>query len=499
MSTELASVKLLEQLESFGCCRRCILRFLSDENLLEPCTRPGKVLGCISTNSQGHSGICFSGEKKVNDEDHDIEGNPKKVPRTNDDIDIRDNWTTSDQEVCMSCLGLLQEKTVADQVEQIYEAVKKSDYEFHSVSLSVSSPLALMVMQHSMLASISVESRAALTENICSVKDVYKELICQQLETKLKSFHSFQSPFEVEITLLHHESEHIVKDICRGSAVTSSLITHILSDISVQEFLKYCPRPPMAYKTACSVSKVRCHHLPVFVAGRYCKYSRSISQTPWLLDGVRKGHASVQEIICPRIQDRWKADSVRFSSSGREDIDVRMLGQGRPFVVELINPHRSFVPLTDFEKLQQEINSDTSDVSVRDLQLVGRESTKHLKEGEEMKKKTYCALVKVEKHVDQTDCNYLNSLKDIVLKQKTPLRVMHRERIVYQVSSSLVDSHHIRLCLVSQAGTYVKEFVHGDMGRTVPSVRTLLQTSAEVIALDVASVETDWPPVVAEM
>ena len=32
----------------------------------------------------------------------------------------------------------------------------------------------------------------------------------------------------------------------------------------------------------------------------------------------------------------------KFSSGGREDIDVRMLGSGRPFVIEIISPKRIF-------------------------------------------------------------------------------------------------------------------------------------------------------------
>jgi len=31
------------------------------------------------------------------------------------------------------------------------------------------------------------------------------------------------------------------------------------------------------------------------------------------------------------------------------------------------------------------------------------------------------------------------------------------------------------LCFLSSAGTYVKEFVHGDMGRTTPSVSSIFQ------------------------
>jgi tRNA U54 and U55 pseudouridine synthase Pus10 len=44
------------------------------------------------------------------------------------------------------------------------------------------------------------------------------------------------------------------------------------------------------------------------------------------------------------------------------------------------------------------------------------------------------------------------------------------------------------------AGTYVKEFVHGDFARTVPSLGTILGCKADILSLDVMDVQLDWPP-----
>merc|ERR1712243_186499 len=98
----------------------------------------------------------------------------------------------------------------------------------------------------------------------------------------------------------------------------------------------------MMKKLSCTVDK-SCHvdvsafHLPVFVGGRYNKYSRSLPQSPWLVEGERKVKNSVQEYIADPVMEHFKADKYNFSSSGREDVDVKMLGDGRPFIVELIN------------------------------------------------------------------------------------------------------------------------------------------------------------------
>jgi hypothetical protein len=39
--------------------------------------------------------------------------------------------------------------------------------------------------------------------------------------------------------------------------------------------------------------------------------------------------------------------------------------------------------------------------------------------------------------------------------------------------------------MITSAGTYVKEFVHGDLGRTSPSIFTALQCDVDIVQLDV--------------
>ena len=108
----------------------------------------------------------------------------------------------------------------------------------------------------------------------------------------------------------------------------------------------------------------------VFVEGRYRKLVRDLPQTIFYCPEC-KGHLrrrrgcercegfgkltrdSVQELIS------WPAGKVfgtrksKFHGAGREDVDVRMLGGGRPFVLELIGPK---TPDVDLAELEAEIN-----------------------------------------------------------------------------------------------------------------------------------------------
>lgn len=74
---------------------------------------------------------------------------------------------------------------------------------------------------------------------------------------------------------------------------------------------------------------------------RPAQTSRRLSHSPWTLgtnqDGEeeRKTESSVQEVLAQRIVPLLDADGYNFLSAGREDLDVRMLGSGRPFVLEV--------------------------------------------------------------------------------------------------------------------------------------------------------------------
>uniref|UniRef100_A0A8R1HM87 tRNA pseudouridine(55) synthase n=1 Tax=Caenorhabditis japonica TaxID=281687 RepID=A0A8R1HM87_CAEJA len=132
---------------------------------------------------------------------------------------------------------------------------------------------------------------------------------------------------------------------------------------------------------------------PVYIAGRYCKYSRCLPQSPWSedKDAPRKPGNSVSEKVCDILKKTFEASDSRFVTSGREDIDVRMLGTGRPFVVELRNcrktdPVRSLNYLKTLESVEETINQ-CKEIKVNFLTRLQRDVAEKLSVGEEDKRK----------------------------------------------------------------------------------------------------------------
>ena len=436
--------------------------------------------------------------------------------------------TPTDHTNCSACLDVLSDGFVRRLSEAVVEELQAADYEgLRSFSLSISTPLSLMVRQVAVRLHLSEKCEISnLQEPVESyVKQALRRCLYSQLEVQLAPVTSaVDSPFQVVVKLDHSQSgmecdlmaEAWPDVFChkrrrkrgrrwqgkqavgrRGEKwnINTVTLSKALSTATAETFPNTFP---LTVEEPCSLS-ISLHHSSVFIGGRYCKYSRKLPQTPWLIDGVRKVETSVQELICVHIQRLVRSPEVKFSSSGREDCDVRMLGNGRPFLVELLNPRKTVLKEEEVRELEREINGSTELVGVRHLTVISKQHTAAIKEGEEEKKKLYSAVVWAPEGVTEADMKRLGEMEAVVLRQKTPIRVLHRrslatrERTVHHMSGELHNPHHFTLHLSTQAGTYVKEFVHGDFGRTQPNLRSILGQEVDILTLDVQEVSLEWP------
>ena len=258
------------------------------------------------------------------------------------------------------------------------------------------------------------------------------------------------------------------------------------------------------------VARVRVWASPVYVAGRYAKFARDVPQSPWSNCPVKWARAteSVQDALEDAIVKSAHADGAKFNSSGREDLDVRMLGDGRPFVLEVHNPKASTSELREnlirAEAFMNQSSFLKTDVKAFNLRAVPKETYKNvgLRLDSNEKEKSYSCVCICDPPVpmDSTICDVVSAMKDVELKQQTPIRVSHRRsdlvrpRTLREIKVSVVPGTRGRCVYVdlrAEAGTYIKEFCHGDGGRTNPSLGDLLGngTKCDIIQLDVTKVD----------
>ena len=334
-----------------------------------------------------------------------------------------------------------------------------------------------------------------------------------------------------------------------------------------------------------------------YVYGRYRKLARGIPQTKWPCRACKgrgcpkcdqtglQYQSSVQGLIGDPLLEIFGSKEHAFHGMGREDIDVRCLGRGRPFVIEMKRPMKREI---DSEMIMKLINeASDGQLEVSDMRPSNRSEVVRVKDTPA--EKSYTILYRIEP-LTQTELDALTQVlevpknnqdrnrrrrdhhrgkkrevkpepepeidystlkkaeltalceerglaksgtKDVLverlvnnqeeklplpdqdyvleimeklqgctLAQRTPERVAHRradkirKRKVIETSnpSVTIDSDgvmHAEFSLRCESGTYVKETVHGDGGRTQPSIASLIKAKCTVEWLDVADIHAD--------
>ncbi len=239
---------------------------------------------------------------------------------------------------------------------------------------------------------------------------------------------------------------------------------------------------------------------PLFIYGRYNKFVRGIPQTKWLCRRCKgKGcskcnqtgkmyEESIQELITELFLNETKGTDSAFHGAGREDIDVLMLGNGRPFVLEIKSPQVRYI---DLQKLELEVNkTNKGKIRISELCYVEKDIVEKIKNTP--MRKTYLAEIDISLNEDEKE-KIEEFFSDRDIYQETPNRVIHRRvdktriRKVYKVLTSKENCSSLEI--YCDGGLYIKELISGDEARTNPSIAELLGKNIKCVLLNVISIE----------
>jgi len=243
---------------------------------------------------------------------------------------------------------------------------------------------------------------------------------------------------------------------------------------------------------------------PLYVRGAYKKLVRGIPQSRWFCrscrgegcpkcNGTGKMYSeSVEEIIAGPLLEKTGGEDVAFHAAGREDVDARMLGTGRPFIMEVKKPRRRFI---DLQSLTELVNKQArGKVEVLNLRSASKDDVRRLKKAE-ASAKIYKVLIDFDRDVSDEELETIKkTLAKAVIHQQTPLRVLHRradlirEKYIYETQIKRLAPNRAEMKIRCQGGLYIKELISGDEGRTDPSIATIINVEAKPLELDVLKV-----------
>jgi len=450
------------------------------------------------------------------------------------------NLTLLSSNLCQICFGLLQDVVLNQVLFDIKAKLDDEKYEINdSFKLLCKFPASCVIREHGLSRALNMEitEKSPILMRIC-----FKWTLGGLLEHEFGIHFDSESSFFVSIAMSHSETQSEIDWILNCTETTfnhqrirnrnkhkksqntsdvllpdsnvpshnfvESLLTKLSESETVRLFHSEFKIQFDRVKSNVS-TQIEFQTAPVFVAGRYTKYSRQLSQSPWPALGlddendikdaedIVRSEICVESLIVPKIQEYWSAEKAVFSSSGREDVDVRMLGEGRPFVVELENVRKLREMSSDqILELEKSINDSALKlIGVQGLAVVPFHDVVNQRRMDSEKRKLYRCIVYSRSALTSESIRMLNECGELKLNQKTPVRVLHRRtaltrtRTIYEMKCSQISDHFLKLDVLAEAGTYIKEFVHGDFGRTQPNVSSLINSQqTEIIQLDVLQV-----------
>ncbi|KAL3930338.1 MAG: hypothetical protein SGPRY_001580 [Prymnesium sp.] len=423
----------------------------------------GRLGGVLCTSDRGEGGqervLCESEGKETNggEEEGSRErgeaGEGGKGEEGDEEEEGGDGWRGGEggegaRKGCPLCLGCLSECVSSLSLSRIASQVLAEGYEMRTFAIAVSVPVSLLIRQRAawLFLSSSAHEPCVPYDRIVELKDAFRWCVSRELSTRLGVTYDPFSPLTVHISAFSppcaSEHHNVVAQLLpaalplsrkrKAQGHASELdsvrsVTRALDAAGADDVIRssplYPPPPPLA---VCGLS-VAVERANLYISGNYRKLSRLLPQSPWIIDGARKCSSSVQECIDKHAIASFQASSAFFHSAGREDVDVRMLGEGRPFVLELVACKSPYKSTEQFAALSEQINL-CEVVHVSGLHECAASLVSNLiKDGEEAHRKQYRCIVWLSKALGHDDIATLNGLTDVKLQQRTPLRVAHRQ------------------------------------------------------------------------
>ncbi len=287
-----------------------------------------------------------------------------------------------------------------------------------------------------------------------------------------------------------------------GVDQAESLKRHINREVGkrVKEITgkEFDPRADVEIVIDLEEERAEAHPQPLFLYGRYRKRAE-MPQTKWPCRYCggrgcerceytgRQWRETVEYYMADVLLALTMGRETKLHAAGREDIDAFMLGNGRPFVIEIVGPRRRYL---DWEWVRKEINAHAGGkIEVICLLPSSREEMRELKSARYPK--VYRAEVECEGEVNW---ERIRELEGKTVVQRTPSRILHRKgewtrkRRVIRIWHEEREGRHY-VYVEAESGLYIKELVSGDGGRTRPSVSDVLGVPCRVTHLDVVEVK----------
>lgn len=223
---------------------------------------------------------------------------------------------------------------------------------------------------------------------------------------------------------------------------------------------------------------------PLFVYGRYLKMTRGLPQKHRKYAALLK-EGSIEQILAQRLTESFNAKGAKFTWVGGESTESLVLGSGRPFYAEIIEPKLRHIDESEIFKEKDK------GVILKEMMIM-----------DEKPKKSPNFKVKVSAHVkfdEEVDEERFNILKERLQNSEVkvvPLRKKAFMKKIYDFNLERINGKEAKIMFECDGGLNIKRFISGsdsDVGKDLleisPSVSEIIGIKANCDTFDILDVE----------
>jgi tRNA pseudouridine synthase 10 len=206
--------------------------------------------------------------------------------------------------------------------------------------------------------------------------------------------------------------------------------------------------------------------MPIYVEARYRKLLRGIPQV---------GGNSLARVVS-EFMSQLKPASTVIHVAGVEGPEVRVLGSGRPMVIEVDRPLNRRIPA---------MGGVLNGVQLFDIKPANKSRVREIKSRAGELRRIYRVLVKLQGSASEEQ---FKSLEDYFTNRQVTQLVgkERRVRLVYRLRVRPVSGGVVELIVDSQGGFSVRRFINGE--GTEPSIPGVLGLGAVPIEIDILNI-----------
>jgi tRNA pseudouridine synthase 10 len=379
------------------------------------------------------------------------------VRKNNGSVRRKINALKNETNSCYICQGLMGQ--LDSIIKKLYDDVEARGYEYESFLLGASLHYAIFEREDTIRARFKIRGK----ENIKK----------QFLDELRKKYHKATGK----------RAKHISPDITINVVIGNAVINYATGEDSHKN-KKYNGIDNNNNDTLPTTVFVKSS--PIFLSGRYVKTIRGISQKK---DKCQKcsgsgcatcnytgasSSNSVETTIGSRLLEITKGDTWKFSWLGGEDKDSLVLGNGRPFVLQISNPKVRW--------LKTGLTLDENGVcAVLKQQL----SLSSVKLPSQFTTKTKITIQAEQDLTNQTLPKLLKVLENSEVSYQVKSKIVKKK--IYSLNGQQVDEKRFVLTMVADGGLFIKQFV-GGQDYIEPSISKLIGIRCQCVSFDILDV-----------